>query len=87
MGLIAVEMAARNKYDLILMDLQMPVMDGYTATRHIRTFNRHIPIIALTASATAHDKDRSYVEGTNDFIPKPFNPTDLFTKIAKYAGR
>jgi signal transduction histidine kinase/CheY-like chemotaxis protein len=86
-GVIGVEKASKNKYDLILMDIQMPEMDGYTATRHIREFDPDIPIIALTASATQNDMDQSFAAGTNDYIPKPFNPNDLFGKIAKYAGR
>lgn len=86
-GLLGVEMARNNQYDLILMDIQMPEMDGYAATQMIRQFDPNIPIIALTASATISDKTRSSEVGMNDYIPKPFNPNDLFTKIAKYAGR
>jgi len=86
-GVLGVEKAKNNTYDLILMDIQMPEMDGYTATQMIRQFNTEIPIIALTASATISDKTKSGEVGMNDYIPKPFNPNDLFTKIAKYAGR
>lgn len=86
-GLIGVEKAAQNQYDLILMDIQMPEMDGYTATRKIRSFNPDIPIIAVTASATISDKTVSYEAGMNDFVLKPFNPMDLSAKIAHYAGR
>ncbi|MBU6341535.1 MAG: response regulator, partial [Bacteroidetes bacterium] len=86
-GLLGVELARNNTYDLILMDIQMPEMDGYTATQKIREFNKEIPIIALTASATVNDKMRSNEVGMNDYIPKPFNPNELYSKIARYAGR
>jgi CheY-like chemotaxis protein len=85
-GEIAVEKAQNNKYDIILMDLQMPVMDGYTATKKIREFNKTIPIIALTASITMDIQGRAFEFGMNDCITKPFNPNDLFSIILKYAN-
>ncbi len=84
-GLIAVEKAKENKYDIILMDLQMPVMDGYTATRKIREFNESTPIIALTASITMDIQGRAMEFGMNDCITKPFNPNDLLAVILKYS--
>jgi CheY-like chemotaxis protein len=63
------------------MDLHMPVMDGYTATRKIREFNQHTPIIALTASATKDIEQKIFDAGMQDFVTKPFNPDDLFFKI------
>jgi CheY-like chemotaxis protein/two-component sensor histidine kinase len=86
-GEIAVEKAKQNKYDIILMDLQMPVMDGYTATRKIRESNNTTPIIALTASITMDIQGRAMEFGMNDCITKPFNPNDLLAVIIKFANK
>jgi signal transduction histidine kinase/ActR/RegA family two-component response regulator len=86
-GEIAVEKAKENKYDIILMDLQMPVMDGYTATRKIRESNNTTPIIALTASITIDIQGRAMEFGMNDCITKPFNPNDLLAVIIKFANQ
>jgi signal transduction histidine kinase/CheY-like chemotaxis protein len=82
-GKEAVSMVGTNHYDLILMDLQMPVMDGYDATLAIRRFNSELPIIALTASAQNDVKEKALAAGVNDFAVKPFNPTDLLSKIIR----
>ena len=77
-----------KSYDLVLMDLQMPDMDGYEATEIIRNSlaaYRNVPIIALTASAILEIKDRAFAVGMNDYISKPFNPEILFKKIQKYS--
>ncbi len=84
-GLIAIDNVKAKDYDIVLMDIQMPGMDGFTATRHIRTFNTALPIIALTASATGNVKERCRENGMNDFISKPFNPGDFYQRIKKYA--
>jgi len=83
-GSIAVEMLRQNKCDLVLMDLQMPVMDGYTATLKIREFNTETPIIALTASATSDVRKKVIEVGMQDYVTKPFNPNDFFVKLKKY---
>lgn len=80
-GQEALELVVDNTYDLILMDLQMPVMDGYKATEELRRMGVEIPIIALTASAMLDTGDRVYSCGMNDFITKPFHPDDLYEKI------
>ena len=80
-GLIAVEKVQINKYDLILMDIQMPVMDGYTATEEIRKFNTTTPIIALTASISIDIQEKADTVGMNGFITKPFNPNELLSII------
>lgn len=80
-GAIALEKVQAQSYDLVIMDLHMPVMDGYTATRRIREFNQQIPIIALTASATADIEQKIADAGMQDYVTKPFNPEDLFFKI------
>jgi two-component system, cell cycle response regulator DivK len=67
--------------DLILMDLKMPVMDGFEATRKIREFNKSIPIIAQTAYALSGDKQRALDVGCDDYISKPINKEELLEKI------
>lgn len=86
-GLIALEKFRNNEYDLILMDILMPEMDGYTAAEKIRETGTDVPIIALTASATMNNQDRAFSVGMNDYVTKPFNPKELYHKIAKYSGR
>lgn len=83
-GAIAVEMLQRSACDLVLMDLQMPVMDGYTATTKIREFDKITPIIALTASATSNVREKVMEVGMQDYVTKPFNPDDFFVKLKKY---
>jgi signal transduction histidine kinase len=83
-GAIAVEMVKTGKFDLVLMDLRMPVMDGYTATGKIREFNTDVPIIALTASATDNVRQRVIDAGMQDYITKPLNPDECLLKIKKY---
>ena len=86
----AVDSIKEGQYDLILMDLQMPVMDGYEATRRIRNLDNDksgIPIIALTASTTIKVKQEAQKVGMNDHIMKPFNPTDLYRTLLSYAKK
>jgi signal transduction histidine kinase len=85
-GAIAAEMLLNETYDLVLMDLQMPVMDGYTASKKIREFNKITPIIALTASATSNVREKVIAAGMQDYVTKPFNPDDFFIKLKKYLG-
>jgi len=85
-GAIAVAMLHKKKCDLVLMDLQMPVMDGYTATREIRRFDNDTPIIALTATATSDIRDKVLEAGMQDYVTKPFNPDEFFLKLKKYLG-
>jgi CheY-like chemotaxis protein len=82
-GQIAVELVRTNTYDLVLMDMQMPVMDGLTATRRIREFNTEIPIIAMTANAFTEDAERCLEAGMNGHIGKPLD-TDKFTRILRH---
>jgi CheY-like chemotaxis protein len=83
-GAEAVDKVKTKKYDLILMDLQMPVMDGYEASRQIRALGINTPIIALTASTMMEDRDKVKRFGMNDHIIKPFDPEDLKKKVNKY---
>ncbi len=83
-GLEGVELANHEPFDLILMDIQMPVMDGYEATNAIRAMvnlNKDTPIIALTASAMVSQKDKALLAGMNDYLSKPFKPSQLFEKL------
>ena len=83
-GELAVEKIKETPYDLVLMDLQMPVMDGYTATRKIREFDLNTPIVALTASATSNVREQVLKAGMQDYVTKPFNPDDFYIKLKRY---
>jgi CheY-like chemotaxis protein len=83
-GKIAIDLLQKNNYDIILMDLQMPEMNGFEATSHIRNvLNSQIPIIALTADVTTVDLDKCTNVGMNDYISKPIDEKLLFAKINK----
>lgn len=90
-GYTALEKLRSNEYDVILMDIQMPIMDGYEATKNIRsTFpepKRSIPIIALTANAIKGDNEKCLQIGMNDYLPKPFQPEDLYESLSKYVSK
>jgi PAS domain S-box-containing protein len=75
-----------NNYDCVLMDIQMPIMDGYTATRLLRENDDYIdlPILAMTANATQEDREKSIASGMNAHITKPINPKDLFNTLIKW---
>ncbi|PWB27208.1 GAF domain-containing hybrid sensor histidine kinase/response regulator [Flavobacterium sp. HTF] len=77
-----IEMMSQNKYDLILMDLQMPIRDGYQTTKYIREqHNSSIPIIAMTAHSLAGEQDRCYDAGMDGYVPKPFKQYELLETI------
>ncbi|MEA4926027.1 MAG: response regulator [Syntrophomonadaceae bacterium] len=85
-GLEALKMLEEADYDLVLMDVQMPVMDGYEATGRIRSSRRwaNLPVIAMTAHALREDREKSFHAGMNDQVNKPIDPTELWAAIAKY---
>lgn len=74
----------KDYYDLILMDIQMPVMDGFEATRKIRVLNANIPILAMTARTMSSERDECLKSGMNDHISKPIDPQALCHVILKY---
>lgn len=84
----AIQKITTSSFDLILMDIHMPNMDGYTASRQIRKMNgqeyRDIPIIALTASALMDNQNKVFEAGMNDIVVKPFNPSELYEILTKY---
>lgn len=83
-GQVALDKLAVNHYDLIVMDLQMPVLDGYSTTIHIRQqLKLDIPIIAMTAHSLVGEKEKCMQLGFDDYIPKPFHPKDLQAAIVR----
>jgi polar amino acid transport system substrate-binding protein len=85
-GLEAIEKLQVKLYDCVLMDVQMPVMDGYTAVRELRKNERFsdLPVLAMTANATVEDRQMSLDAGMNDHIAKPINPQVLFEALFKW---
>ncbi|HPU89855.1 MAG TPA: histidine kinase N-terminal 7TM domain-containing protein [Spirochaetota bacterium] len=85
-GREAIDMLRKSRFDLVLMDLQMPEMDGFEATRIIREdpMLAHIPIVAMTAHAMQRDRDRCLSAGMNDHIAKPIDPPELVAMITKW---
>ena len=91
-GQEALDKYAPNKYSLILLDVQMPVMDGYETARRIRALEKqeelnHIPIIAMTAHALKGDREKCVEAGMDDYIPKPFNPHQLQAMLIKQLAK
>ncbi len=89
-GQIAVELHARQRFDAILMDMQMPRMDGYSATKAIRKremeSGEHIPIIAMTANAMKGDREKCIEAGMDDYVAKPVRSEELYSVLEKYAS-
>jgi CheY-like chemotaxis protein len=83
-GALALEAVANGDFDLILMDMQMPVMDGYTATRTLRERGCTVPIIALTANTMKQDVQQCLAAGCTDFLGKPFERKAFYAKLSQY---
>ncbi len=87
-GVEGLQLMEQDRYDLVLMDLEMPVMDGFETTRHIRKasneVNKHLPVIAITSSTSITARNKAREAGMNDFITKPFNPNELYKMLEKY---
>ena len=90
-GMAAIEKCRQKNYDLIIMDVMMPVMDGYQATRAIRQLDRpdagSIPILAMTANAFVEDRRRAYEAGMNEHLTKPLEPEVVLRTLAKYRSK
>jgi CheY-like chemotaxis protein len=88
-GSEALGMLARNAYDVVLMDMQMPGMDGLEATRRIRSRDagHRVPIVAMTANAFAEDRARCVAAGMDDFLAKPYVPEELFATVLRWLSR
>ena len=88
-GEVAVRMVRENDYDIVLMDMQMPVMDGTEATRAIRSYPRFqkLPIVAMTANAVASGRELFLEAGMNDHIAKPIDPDQLFSVLLHWIRR
>lgn len=82
----ALLIVAKQRPDLILMDIQLPIMDGYEATRRIKADPalKSIPIIAVTSYALSGDEQKARDAGCDDFVPKPYSPRQLLAKIRQY---
>ena len=85
-GAAGVAMASEHRPDLILMDIQLPVLDGYEATRRIKADPalRHIPIIAVTSYALSGDEAKTRAAGCDGYVAKPFSPRQLLAKISEF---
>jgi len=85
-GREAIDMLARERFDAVLMDCQMPVLDGYAATRELRGRPewRDLPVIAMTANAMVGDREKVLAAGMNDHIAKPINVAEMFTTLARW---
>ena len=87
-GEAGVEMAARHKPDLVLMDIQLPLIDGYEATRRIKADPalKHIPILAVTSYALSGDEEKTRAAGCDGYVAKPFSPRQLLGKVRELLG-
>lgn len=86
-GQIGVDKALAGSFDLVLMDIQMPVLDGYQAARLLRSHGYKKPILALTAHALKEERDKCIAAGCNDHLTKPVNREELLKRVALFAGR
>jgi two-component system, cell cycle response regulator DivK len=88
-GLKGVAMATEHRPDLILMDIQLPIVDGYEATRRIKADPnlRHIPIIAVTSYALSGDETKAHAAGCDGYIAKPFSPRQILAMVREFLER
>lgn len=85
-GSQGVEMTVQHKPDLVLMDISLPIMDGYDATRNIRKTFQSLPIIGLSAHAMSGDDDKARAAGCSDYLTKPIDEDSLLKKLKVYLG-
>ncbi len=86
-GREAVEASRNEKYDLIFMDLNMPVLDGIEAAKEIREYDKSTPIIAITAYTDSCYREKTEEVGMNDFIPKPFTRKDIYEAVKRSCSK
>jgi two-component system cell cycle response regulator DivK len=85
-GLLGIEIAAKQKFDLILLDIQLPIMDGYQVAKALRDnpATRNIPIVAITSYAMAGDREKALAAGCDGYIEKPINPETFVSEIERF---
>ena len=86
-GKEAVEMFSQNKIDLVLMDLQLPIMDGYTGTREIKKLNPDIPIVAQTAHVMSGEREKCMEAGCDDYLAKPIRLQILMDTLSRFLNK
>lgn len=86
-GQEAVEKVEKDHFDIVLMDIKMPIMDGLEATKAIREFNSEVPIVALTANAFDSDRQAAMEAGCNDFLAKPVSSDVCLATLEKIFGK
>ena len=86
-GQAAIDFLDKEVVDLVLMDCQMPRIDGFKATSHLRAKGIETPIVALTAYARAEDEEKCLAAGMNDYLSKPFRQSELRAMLEKWLGR
>jgi two-component system, cell cycle response regulator DivK len=85
-GMLGIELALKRRYDLILLDIQLPEMDGYAVARALReeSATREVPIVAVTSYAMMGDREKAIASGCNGYIEKPINPDTFVSEIEKF---
>jgi CheY-like chemotaxis protein len=86
-GKEAIEMFSKNKIDLVLMDLQLPIMDGYTATKEIKKINPDIPVIAQTAHVMSGEREKCMEAGCDDYLAKPIRLQILMDTLSRFLNK
>lgn len=86
-GKEAIEMFSKNRIDLVLMDLQLPIMDGYTATREIKKINPDTPVIAQTAHVMSGEREKCMEAGCDDYLAKPIRLQILMDTLSKFLNK
>lgn len=86
-GKEAVDKVEKNNFDIVIMDIMMPIMDGYQAVKEIRKFNKNIPFLMLSARSEEYDKLQGFDLGIDDYVTKPFSPKELIARIKAITNR
>lgn len=86
-GKEAVDKVEKNNFDIVIMDIMMPIMDGYQAVKEIRKFNKNLPFLMLSARSEEYDKLQGFDLGIDDYVTKPFSPKELIARIKAITNR